>query len=321
MKTRSIILLIGLMIVAGRIFAESMTDNIGIQTYVNDNAMTVDNKDYLNSRVDNILSRHGFLTSYSNRFFLVIKPAIVADNVVPTEESTQYVRKVEFIFKIGDAIDNIIFATTSLTTAGVGTTDDKAIRNAIGRIKSNQEFENFLNTAKTRIVAYYNARCKVLPNEIENLVNQNKYEQALFELSQIPQSCICYTTALTMAQKVYAYKIQKEDNDNLHNAILSWQTNPNKEGAQMVYSYLLDIVNYDDLSDKIKPLLSDIRAKLQEDELRQWEMDMQRLQLEHEQRMQQEQNSANLTSTLIQSGLEFLSSFNPSSVIQNLLLW
>lgn len=320
MKTKGL-LLVCLMAIATSLFAEKMTDNIGIQTYVNDKALMVDNKDFLNSRIDKILSQHGFLTSYSNRFFLVVKPAIVADNVVPAEESVQYVKRIEFVFKIGDAVDNIIFATTSLTTTGVGPTDDKAIRNAIGRIKSNQEFENFLNTAKTRIIAYYDARCKVLPNEIESLVNQNKCELALFELSLIPKNCICYTTALAMAQEVYRYKTQKEDNDNLHNAILSWQTNPNKEGAKMVYTYLQDIVNYDNLSDKIEQLLSDIRAKLQEDELRQWEIDMQRLELEHEQRMQQEQNSANLTTTLIQSGLEFLSSFNPSSVIQNLLLW
>lgn len=107
------------------------TSRIAINVYVPENSSLPQNcREYLSDRVSYLLSENNVLSkNYSDRFYLTAKIHIVEKNII--EGLPQRVsQKIEVTYKIGDAVDNIIYSTLSKTYIGIGTTEMKSLLNA-----------------------------------------------------------------------------------------------------------------------------------------------------------------------------------------------
>lgn len=299
------------------------TSRIAINVYVPENSSLPQNcREYLSDRVSYLLSENNVLSkNYSDRFYLTAKIHIVEKNII--EGLPQRVsQKIEVTYKIGDAVDNIIYSTLSKTYIGIGTTEMKSLLNAFSQIKQNDSYSQFVEKAKNRIIDYYAQRCESIIQE-SDLDTQNKeFDKALYKLSLVPYGVDCFDEVLNHMKTIYSEKISHENYTLLLQAKQEWISNPNKEGANTAISYLKQMNPNKENQQEIDKLLTEIDKKLQEDEKKEWEFMLK--QYEHEQalKIQKEQNEASLLNTCIQLGFNFLSSnLQPVNIIENLLLW
>lgn len=312
-----------LMLLSLEVYSNTTNSRIAINVYIPENSSLPQNcREYLSDRVSYLLSENNVLgKNYSDRFYLTAKIHIVEMNII--EGLPQRIsQKIEITYKIGDAVDNIIYSTLSKTYIGIGTTEMKSLLNAFSQIKQNDSYSQFVEKAKNSIIGYYAQRCESIIQE-SNLDTQNKeFDKALYKLSLVPYGVDCYNEVLNHMRTIYSKKISYENCILLSKARQTWSSNPNKEGANTAVSYLKQMKPNKKNQQEIDKLLTEIDKKLQEDEKKEWEFMLK--QYEHEQalKIQEEQNEANLINTCIQLGFDFLSNnLQPVNIIENLLLW
>lgn len=299
------------------------TSGIAINVYVPEStALQSESRGYLVDRVSQLLSDNNILgKNYSDRFYLISKVHVVEKKVV--EGMPQRIsQKIEITYKVGDAVDNIIYSTFSQTYIGIGTNETKSQINAFSQIKSNSSYTTFLNEAKERITEYYSQRCGSIIQEAKLCAQNKEYSKAIYNLSLIPYGVVCYNDGLALMKTLYSEKTEYENLTLLNKAQQVWSSNLNKEGAQKAISYLEQMKADQKNQKEIQELLASINAKLQANEAKEWEFMLKQYEYEQALKQQQEQNESDILGTCIQLGFEFLSNnFQPINLIENILLW
>lgn len=301
----------------------NITSRIAINVYIPENSSLPQNcREYLSDRVSYLLSENNVLgKNYSDRFYLTAKIHIVEKNIIEGLPQ-RILQKIEVTYKIGDAVDNIIYSTLSRTYIGIGTTEIKSLLNAFSQIKQNDSYSQFVDKAKNRIIDYYAQHCESIIQESDLNTQNKEFDKALYKLSLVPYGVDCYNEVLNHMETIYSEKISYENYTLLSKAKQAWSSNPNKEGANTAISYLKQMKPNKENQQEIDKLLAEIYKKLQEDEKKEWEFMLKQYEYEQAIKIQKEQNEANLLSTCIQVGADFLSnSLQPVSIIENLLLW
>lgn len=296
---------------------------IAINVHIAENiSLSQESKNYLSDKVSQLLSENNVLgKNYSDRFYLLVNANVVEKNIVgglPQRIS----QKIEMTYKIGDAIDNIIYSTYSQTYIGIGTTEIKSQINAFSKVKSNTLYSHFLEDAKKRIIEFYSQQCESIIQETEIYTQNKEYDKAIYKLSLIPHGVDCYSEALNQMRIVYSDKIEYENQRLLDKAQLAWNSKPNKEGAQIAIGYLEQMKTDKSNQKEIKKLLSSMNAKLQSDEEKEWEFMLEQYEQEQVLKQQKKQNDTDILNTCIQIGYDFLSkNLQPINIIKNILLW
>lgn len=299
------------------------TSRIAINVYVPENAsLSKESRDYLSDKVSRILSDNDILgKNYSDRFYLTAKVHVVDKHIIggmPQRIS----QDLEITYKIGDAVDNIVYSTYSASYTGIGTNETKSQINAFSQIKSNNAYSSFIEEAKNRILEFYSERCGSIIQEAEISARNKEYDKAIYKLSLIPYGVDCYNNALSLMEKIYSEKMEYENLSLLSQAQQSWNGNPTKEGAKKAISYLGRMQPGESYQKQVQQLLDSMNAKLQKDEEREWQLMLKQYEHEQELKLQEEQNEADILNTCIQLGYDFLSSnFQPINLIGNILSW
>lgn len=296
--------------------AHPNTSRIAINVYIPEDAsLSKESRDYLSDKVSRLLSDNDVLgKNYSDRFYITAKVHI-ADKHIIDGMPQRISQKLEITYKIGDAVDNIVYSTYSETYMGIGTNETKSQINAFSQIKSNDAYSKFIQEAKNRITEFYSERCG-------SIIQEAEYDKAVYKLSLVPYGVDCYDDVLALMQKIYSEKMEYENLSLLSQAQQSWNSNPTKEGAKKAVGYLSRMKPTKDNQDKVQELLDSMNSKLQADEAREWELMLRQYEHEQELKLQAEQNSADLLTTCIQLGYDFLSNnFQPINLIKNILLW
>lgn len=299
------------------------TNWIAINVYVPENAsLPKESRDYLSDKVSRLLSDNNVQgKNYSDRFYMAVKVHI-ADRYIIDGMPQRISQKLEITYKIGDAVDNVIYSTYSKTYTGIGTNDTKSQINAFSQIKSNSAYSSFIQEAKERIMEFYSDRCGSIVQEAEISAQNKEYDRAIYRLSLVPYGVNCYNEVLTLMQKIYSEKMGYENLSLLSQAQQSWNSNPTKEGAKKAIVYLSKIKPNPGTQKQEQQLLDSMNEKLQKDEEKEWELMLRQYEYEQELKLQEKQNSADLLSTCIQLGYDFLSSsFQPINLIGNILSW
>lgn len=299
------------------------TSRIAINVYVPENtSLSEESRDYLSDKLSRLLSDNDVLgKNYSDRFYITAKVHI-ADKHIISGMPQRVSQKLEITYKIGDAVDNIVYSTYSTTYTGIGTNETKSQINAFSQIKSNDAYSNFIEEAKNRITEFYSERCGSIIQEAEISARNKEYDKAIYKLSLVPYGVDCYNDALNLMQKIYSEKMEYENSSLLSQAQLSWNSNPTKEGAKKAVGYLSRMKSSQSNQKQVQQLLDSMNAKLQKDEEKEWELMLKQYEHEQELKLQEEQNSADLLNACIQLGYDFLSSnFQPINLIGNILSW
>ena len=159
----------------------------------------------LENKMRQIVTQNGLGASeYGSRFAIVPGINILSKDITPTAPP-QEALTVEFVFYIVDAVSQTIFSQTSVQFKGVGQTDEKALIQVVRNINPKMgQFKGLVENGKKKIIEYYNSKCDVLLTNSTALASQRKYQEALYNLSSVPDICReCYDRSMALSTEIY----------------------------------------------------------------------------------------------------------------------
>lgn len=252
--------------------------------------------------------------SISPRFIIASKINVTSKDIVAGPPQ-MIALNLEVFFFIGDAIENNIYANTSVTLKGVGINENKAFIDAIKNINvKNKQFSELTSSGKNKIVEYYENKCDFILKKAEELSNQLKFESAIYELMQIPEvNKNCYIKCIDAVGAIYKKMIDRNCNLNLNDAKAKWNVNQNSKGAEEVGKILAQIEPNAECFKEAFQLSETIRKKIEADEKRDWDFKMQQNKDAKELEKQQLEAARAVAITYLKN--------QPKTIVYNTLLW
>jgi hypothetical protein len=250
---------------------------ISLNPYVSEQSkLPTEAKAQLEIKLMQIASNYGMAGSVANPRFIITANISITTKDIVAGPPQQIAQNMDITLFIGDAIENKIFSNIVITSSGVGTNENKAFIDAVKSINTkNEKIENFIKEAKSKIISFYSTQCSFNIEHAENLATNQKYDEAIYLLSQIPEVCTdCFSRANLKLNSIYNKKINNESSTNLLTAKSIWASNPTEQGAQEASNYLMQInPQADCYSDAIilmramiKKLILDEKERLRKEE-------------------------------------------------------
>lgn len=216
--------------------------------------------EYLKNRCQNAISTSSsfFSIDENSRFTLVI--SLNEINNQQLSENLLLYYNLELNFRIIDRFEGRVFGSNSIELKGVGSTKEAAYTDAFKRINNSQKvFTNLFESANIKIKDYFNNYCSTLKSEVASLVNQKKYDEALFKLSGVPSiSKQCFELALEKIGEIYNLKIENQCQEIIGFSKILANSN-NFDQAQQL---LLTIPSNSNCFSQSQQILNDIENKI-----------------------------------------------------------
>ena len=257
--------------------AQTALDDIGrmtIQAYVPETEdLPQEAAKLLQTKLSQIVTSNGIADNeYCERFVLTAKVNILTKDIVPGPPQ-RIAQKMEISLILGDMKEDKVYSTHTISTVGVGTNLNKAFIAAFKNIRpNNPQIIDFIRDGKEKVYAYYVAKCPLMLSEAKALAGQQKYEEALWVLSSIPNVCKdCYEESCSLSSTIYVKMINAYGATLLKQAQTAWAKQPNKQGAENAMKYISQINSAATCMPQVNELTDEITKKLISDEKREWE--------------------------------------------------
>ncbi len=300
---------------------------IALNPYVSDKSnLTPEAKAQLEIKLKQIASNYGMGGSLANpRFIITANVSVTTKDIIPGPPQ-QIAQKLDIVFFIGDANENKVFANLVITSKGVGTNENKAFIDAIKQVHTkNKTIENFLDEGKAKIISYYSTQCEFIIKRTESLKQQEKYNEAIYTLSQVPDVCKdCYLKCLSEMALIYDLKINSEANNLLSNAKAVWSANPNNEGGQKAVSLIMQIKPKSKCYSAASNLMKTINDKIISDEKARRRLEEETAKREHELSLENIKQEAELDKLRINAYREIAVEYaknQPKTITYNNIYW
>jgi hypothetical protein len=260
--------------------AQVKLDDFGrivLNTYLPDNiAIATEAKNLLITKLNQITSNNGMGGSQVNPRFIITANVNVGSKDIIAGPPQMVAQNIDITFFVGDAVTNTIFSNTTLSLKGVGTNENKAFIDALKTINpKNKEVLAFLEEGKTKIINYYSTNCDFIIKDAQTLVKQEKYDEAIFQLSLVPDVCQdCYFKCLDTLASIYQQKIDADCKVKFNEAKVTWAAAQNATGAEKVGDILSTINPKSTCQSEISEFIKTIDAKLKADEKAKWQFKM-----------------------------------------------
>lgn len=249
-------------------------ERIALATYVPNQiaGLPEEARSLLANKISQITSNNGMGGSSKNeRFFMTCNVAVLTKEITSTSPSMTALN-LEVTFYIGDALDGKKFASASVQVTGVAASETKAYIDAFKRIKiQDASIVTFADQGKNKIIEFYNSQCSFILSEAQAMVDQNKYDAALYKLSSIPMvSKTCFDKAYSMIAATYQRQIDYECQQLLIKANSVWNVKQNFDAAQEASSYLVKIVPGSKCYGEAESLNQKMGQRITEIDQREW---------------------------------------------------
>ena len=174
---------------------------------------------------------------------------------------------------IGDGFQGKAFSSYSTTVKGVGENDTKAYLSALKSLKTNNpEYQSFIDKGKTKIIAYYNSQCDQIIREAKVLASMNKYDEAIFNLTSVPDVCTdCWKKAMDAVAPIFKQKIDFECKEKILRANAIWNAGQSWEAAQEAGAIMSTIDPNAACVGDMKSLSAKIEKRIKEVDGREWQ--------------------------------------------------
>lgn len=194
----------------------------------------------LSDKLNQIVTQNGMGGNAGNERFIIATNVSVLSKDLTTSTPSFTVLTLSVSMYIGDGIDGNLFSSTNLTHKGVGETETKAYIAALRSINvNNPELKNFIDNGKNKIIQYYNSKCDFLIKSAQTLAGTEKYEEAIYSLTKVPEVCKeCYSRAMDAAVPIYQQQIDKQCLSELSKAKSAWAAGQNTDAAAQVADIL-----------------------------------------------------------------------------------
>ncbi len=259
---------------------ESKADDysrIALHTYVPAIAgMPEAARNMLRTKLEQIATQNGAGGNAINPRFIITANVTVLSKDITATSPPMTALTLEVTFFVGDAQTKTKYAYASIQAKGVGTNETKAYIECLKNIRpTSPELKNMVETGKRKIIEYYNSQCDFILKKAESLASQNKYEEALFELMQVPDVCKdCYQSVMSAVGPIYKKYADKACLEKLNAAKATWAGAPNTDGAEKVAKIISGIDPEASCIPEVNNLVEEIKIKIRELEQRDWDFQM-----------------------------------------------
>lgn len=172
----------------------------------------------------------------------------------------------ELTLLMGNAETETVIASTTMTLKGAGTSDQKAMLNAMRSLNGNNPtLRNFIENGRKKIVEYYNQAAPQLMARADRAAALGDYAQALFLLTQVPECSDAYQSLTPAVEKYYDRYAERQGELVYKEAHAVWAADQSGDGAKRAIELLAAIPvgsSYEKQGDK---LFSEITAQLKDD--------------------------------------------------------
>jgi hypothetical protein len=226
----------------------------------------------LANKLSQIVTQNGMGGSASNqRFIITANINVMSKDITPTAPPMQAFT-LDVTLYIGDGIDGTKFASISTTLKGVGENETKAYISALKNLKTTDpNYQAFIEKGKTKIVEYYNSKCDFIVKEAQTLASQNKYEEAIYKLTSVPEVCkTCYDKCMDAVAPIYKLQIDRQCKLKLAEASNLWAANQTVDAGNTAGEILSSIDPSAACFAEVKTLSSKIAARVKELDAREW---------------------------------------------------
>jgi hypothetical protein len=260
--------------------AQVKLDDFGrivLNTYLPDKiAIPTEAKNLLLTKLNQITSNNGMGGSQANPRFIITANVNVGTKDIIAGPPQMIAQNLDVTLFIGDAVTNTIFSNTTLNLKGVGTNENKAFIEALKTINlKNKEVLAFLEEGKTKIINYYGTNCDFIIKDAQTLVKQEKYDEAIYQLSLVPDVCKdCYFKCLDTLTHIYQQKIDADCKVKFNEAKVTWTAEQTPNGAEKAGDILSTINPMANCQTDVTAFIKAIDAKLKADEKARWQFKM-----------------------------------------------
>ena len=239
------------------------------------NEISLEVANQLDNKMHQLITSNGIAdTDPNGRFVITAKSFIVSKDIIGGAPQ-RISQKIDFTFMIGDIIENKVFESYTFSAIGIGINENKSYFNAITNMKTNSpQFTSFVEKAKEKIIQYYASRCEQIIIEAKQQAANHDYQQAIYQLMQVPNICDCAEKCQTLMIEYYDAYTESTASELLNEAKSKWASSPNADGAAMVADVIARIPSGTKVQSEIDVLIAEINMKLREDEKRDWAFKM-----------------------------------------------
>ena len=208
----------------------------------------------------------------SSRFIITARVVVASKDITPTAPPMQ-AYTLDVTFFIGDGYSGTSFASHTTTVKGVGQNETKAYNAALKNIKTNDiAYQSFVSKGKTKIIEYYNAQCDFIIKDAQTLASQNRFEEAIFILTGVPEVCKdCYNKCMDAVAPIYKQHIDRDCKMKLNEANNIWAANQTVNAANYAASVLSTIEPGSDCFGEVKSVAEKIASRVKEIDGREWQ--------------------------------------------------
>lgn len=187
----------------------------------------------LRNKIAQIASASGMgsMNRYA-QFCLAVSVDTAFKEVVPGAPA-KFVEELNFNFYIVDQFDKKVFSSTTVTSKGLGNSEAKAYVQAISAIPAKSAaMTAFVAEGRKKIIDYYTHNAPNIIAKAYAMAKQEKYEEGLFYLSQIPEACgEVYLHATAASVEIYNLYLDRMCSENLAKAKAIWNASQTADGA------------------------------------------------------------------------------------------
>lgn len=190
-------------------------------------------KSYLRSKLEQLVVLQGVTSNFFyTQFVLTADVAGLQKEVVPTIP-TSVTCQYDVIIKLVDRTGAKTMAVRSLNVRGAGTTETKAMQNALKIINpQNKNLIDFIKGAKSKVLTYYNEHAAQIVSQAHRLANLDKYEEAFNLLASVPECCNKYNEVTREIIAIYPRARDKVGEKFLKEARRIWTVDQTSAAAE-----------------------------------------------------------------------------------------
>ncbi len=229
-------------------------------------------KKNLENKLSQIITANGISGDAMNSRFIISANVTVMTKDITESAPPMQAYTLNITFYIGDGFEGKSFSSYSTTVKGVGENETKAYNAALKSVKTNDPaYQSFIDKGKVKIIEYYNAQCDVIIKQAKVLAGMNKFDEAIWSLTSVPDVCTeCWNKCMAAIAPIFQQKIDFECKTKLTEASNLWNAGQSYDAAQQAGAILATIDPKSSCFNEAKALSDKIGKRILEVDKREW---------------------------------------------------
>lgn len=224
--------------------------------------LTPQTRQQITNKLKQMLTANGVAGNVFYSQFALIPHFDLVDKHIVAGPPAKVVMNINVTLEIKELVEGSSLSVFSSEVNGVGNNEAKAYAQGIKQLgNSSTEIKNFFDTARGKIVSYYDRNSAAIINKAKTLAAMNKTDEALYHLSVVPECCSKYEEVMAEALTIYQARVDKTGQQLLFAAQAVWAAGNDAEAAKRAAEFLIQIDPNAMCYPQASKLLAEIKRK------------------------------------------------------------